>query len=136
MLTSPSVSVTTCITLTVRLARGGIALPVLHRRMAMIDTETDPLLRPARVWESVTDYHPTRHAKRMTQAEALVADAQAELARRGLAEPESIEVSELRSGPRGGVAGRLRLRFGVAVSGPLLLGRTRHMGGGLFAAVP
>lgn len=107
----------------------------LRLAVAVIDAETDPLFRPARVWESVTDYYPTRHVKRMTQAEALVADVTAEIARRGLAQPGNIEVLELRSGPRGGVAGRLRLRFGVAVSGPLLLGRTRHMGGGLFAAV-
>lgn len=108
-----------------------------HLRLAaaVVDAETDPLFRPARVWESVTDYHPTRHAKRMTQAEALVADVTAEIARRGLAQAEVIEVLELRSGPRGGMAGRLRLRFGVVVSGPLLLGRTRHMGGGLFVCV-
>ena len=109
-----------------------------HLRLGVkaIDTETDLLFRPARVWESVTDYHPTRHAKRMTQTEALVADAKAEIARLGMAQPECIDVLELRAGPRGGVAGRLRLQFRVAASGPLLLGRTRHMGGGLFAAVP
>ena len=107
----------------------------LRLAVAVVDAETDPLFHAARVWESVTDYHPTRHAKRMTQAEALVADVTAEIARRGLAQPENIEVLELRSGPRGGVAGRLRLRFGVAVSGPLLLGRARHMGGGLFVCV-
>ena len=107
----------------------------LRLAVAVIDTETDPLFHPARVWESVTDYHPTRHAKRMTQAEALVADVTAEIARRGLAQPEHIEVLGLQSGPRGGVAARLRLRFAVAVSGPLLFGRTRHMGGGLFVGV-
>jgi len=108
-----------------------------HLRLAFatLDSEVDPLFRASRVWESVTDYHPTRHGKRMTQAEGLVADAKAEIARIGLAQPESIDVLELRSGPRGGVAGRLRLRFRVAASGPLLLGRTRHVGGGLFAPI-
>lgn len=109
-----------------------------HLRLALatLESEVDPLFRASLVWESVTDYHPTRHGKRMTQAEGLVADAKAEIARIGLAQPESIDVLELRSGPRGGVAGRLRLRFRVVVPGPLLLGRTRHMGGGLFAPVP
>ena len=109
-----------------------------HLRLALarLDSEVDPLFRASRVWESVTDYHPTRHGKRMMQAEGLVADAKAEIARIGLAQPEDIDVLELRCGPRGGVAGRLRLRFRVAVSGPMLLGRTRHVGGGLFAPLP
>lgn len=107
---------------------------LLRLAAATVDGDSDPLFRASRVWRSVTDYLPTRHAKRTTATEALVADVAAEIGRRGLPLPQQIEVLELRTGPRGGVAGRLQLHFKIAVAGPLLLGRTRHMGGGLFAA--
>ncbi len=100
-----------------------------------IHAHADPLFGAARSWESVTDYQPTRHGKRMTPNEALVSDVQSEVLRRGIAIPTHIEVIELREGPRGGLAGRLRLRFATVVSGPILIGRTRHFGGGLFSAV-
>jgi CRISPR-associated protein Csb2 len=100
-----------------------------------IHAHEDPLFGAARSWESVTDYQPTRHGKRMTQKEALVFDVQSELLRRGIATPTQIEVTEFREGPRGGLAGRLQLHFATAVSGPILIGRTRHFGGGLFSAI-
>jgi len=100
-----------------------------------IHAHADPLFGAARSWESVTDYQPTRHGKRMTPNEALVSDVQSEVLRRGMAIPTHIQVIELRKGPRGGLAGRLRLRFATVVSGPILIGRTRHFGGGLFSAV-
>lgn len=100
-----------------------------------IQVQEDPLFVAARSWESVTDYRPTRHAKRMTRNEALVTDVQSEVLRRGIAKPTSIEVIELREGPSGGLAGRLRLHFAAPVSGLILIGRTRHIGGGLFSAV-
>lgn len=100
-----------------------------------IHAHGDPLFGAARIWESVTDYQPTRHGKRMTPNEALVADVQSEVLRRGIVTPTHIEVFELREGPRGGLAGRLRLRFATVVSGPILIGRARHFGGGLFSAV-
>jgi CRISPR-associated protein Csb2 len=107
---------------------------VLRLAATGLDRGSDPLFRSARTWESVSEYRPTRHGKRVTAVEALIADAKAEVARRGLPEPEWVEVSEVRAGPRGGLAGRLELRFRVAVPGPLVLGRTQHLGGGLFAA--
>lgn len=100
-----------------------------------VHAHEDPLFGAARSWESVTDYQPTRHGKRMTPNEALVSDVQSEMLRRGIAMPTHIDVIELREGPRGGLAGRLRLRFATVVSGPILIGRTRHFGGGLFSAV-
>ncbi|CAG0959893.1 hypothetical protein BURK2_00673 [Burkholderiales bacterium] len=100
-----------------------------------IHSHEDPLFGAARSWESVTDYQPTRHGKRMTPNEALVADVQSEIQRLGIATPTHIEVIELREGPRGGLAGRLRLRFATVVNGPILIGRTRHFGGGLFSAI-
>jgi CRISPR-associated protein Csb2 len=100
-----------------------------------IHAQEDPLFGAARSWESVTEYQPTRHGKRMTPIEALVSDVQSEVLRRGLAIPTHIEVIELHEGPRGGVTGRVRLHFATAVSGPILIGRTRHFGGGLFSVI-
>jgi len=96
-----------------------------------IDVHDDPLFSSARRWESVTDYKPTRYAKR-TPSEALVSDIRLELSRRGLAIPTQIEVIHLHEGPKGGLAGRLRLHFATFVKGPILIGHTRHTGGGLF----
>ncbi|MEE4120170.1 MAG: type I-U CRISPR-associated protein Csb2 [Paracoccaceae bacterium] len=94
--------------------------------------DDDPLLRPASVWESVTPYRVTRHEKGMSPDEALASDAAHDLRRRGFP-PARIDVLEVRVGPSDGVSGRLRLTFAHPVRGPLLLGRTRHKGGGLFA---
>lgn len=99
-----------------------------------LDLGSDPLFRAACEWESVTEYRPARHHKRMSETDALVHDVRVELERRGLPVPESIGVHKVLVGPRGGLSGTLRIVFRVAVSGPLLLGRTQHMGGGLFAA--
>ena len=97
--------------------------------------EGDPLLGPSRVWASLTSYSPTRHAKRLSPAEALAEDCRAECRRRGWPEPE-VEVLRASEGPRGGLRAELRLTFPVAREGPLLLGRLAHRGGGLFAAAP
>ena len=101
----------------------------------VVDSESDPLFAPARIWESVTDYHVTRHHRRLSDEDALKTDIAAELERRGWprVRPDSIEILAIRPGPRGGLAGRARLAFPTAQSGPLLIGRTSHKGGGLFA---
>lgn len=92
----------------------------------------DPLLATALRWESVTEYRVARHLKRATDRDALVADATVELARRNLPKPMCIETIQCVSGPNGGVTGRMRIEFATAVSGPILIGRTCHSGGGLF----
>jgi CRISPR-associated protein Csb2 len=92
------------------------------------------LIGPARCWESHTDYRPTRHAGRGKEPNAaLLQDVIAECERRGLPKPEP-ELLEVFTGPKDGVTARLRLRFAVAVTGPILLGRDSHRGGGLFLA--
>ncbi len=101
-----------------------------------LDPERDPLFAPALVWESVTDYAVTRHHRRgQSMEDALRLDAAAELERRGSPRlsPDTVEVLSVRRGPRGGVSGRLRLTFRAAQVGPLMIGRTSHKGGGLFA---
>jgi len=95
--------------------------------------DDDPLFAPASVWESATPYYATRHPKGGTAEQSLVADVQRDLCRHGLPRAE-IEVLEARLGPRGALSGRVRLTFAHSVEGPILLGRTLHKGGGLFAA--
>ena len=102
---------------------------------AVVDPDGDPLFAPAQVWESVTTYDVTRHHRGLNAEDALRLDLGAELERCGWPRlrPDSIEVLAVRHGPRGGLSGRLRLTFRTAQAGPLLIGRTAHKGGGLFA---
>ncbi len=94
----------------------------------------DPLFAPACVWASRTPYRPTRHPKRGADARAFVeSDILEEVRRRALPRP-GVEILALDAGPRGGLAAQARLTFAVAVSGPILLGRDAHAGGGMFAA--
>jgi CRISPR-associated protein Csb2 len=99
--------------------------------------QDDALFGPSREWESETLYRPTRHARRSENlTDAIVRDVIAECERRNLPRPE-VEILESAAGPNGGgLEARLRLRFAVAVDGPILLGRDSHAGGGLFMVVP
>lgn len=96
-----------------------------------VDLEQDPLFGFGRVWESATDYQPTRYAKKTTPELALIEDVQREIQRRQMPPPQA-EVLAVEQGSRGGLAGRLRLRFVHAQRGPLVIGRSRHLGGGVF----
>jgi CRISPR-associated protein Csb2 len=99
------------------------------------DDADGSLVRPSRVWGSATPYVVTRHAKEGGVAAALTADVRAECRRIGLAEP-NVEPRNVRGIKGTGLTGDVRLTFAHAVSGPLLLGRTRYFGGGLFLPVP
>jgi CRISPR-associated protein Csb2 len=94
----------------------------------------DPLFTRARTWRSLTPYRVTRHAKMSHAAAALDADLLVECRRAGLPRPQ-IEVAETFARPGAGLCGRVTLRFRIAVAGPVLLGRDRHFGGGLFVPV-
>lgn len=85
-------------------------------------------------WENITPYVVTRHSKVASAKDALATDACNECRRVGLPEPR-IEVRSVRGVSGTGLTGYLRLDFAQAVSGPLILGRTRHLGGGLFRRV-
>jgi hypothetical protein len=63
--------------------------------------------------------------------EALIRDVKQQLRLHGFPEP-SIRVLDCKARPGSGLEGFLRLEFKVAVSGPILLGRNRYLGGGLF----
>jgi CRISPR-associated protein Csb2 len=104
----------------------------LALRSDRLDLEADPLTAPSRTWESVTPYLVTRHAKKTDAIEAVSADLRAECRRRALPEPTEIRPFDVRGVAGIGLIGRVRLVFAVAVNGPILLGRNRYVGGGLF----
>jgi CRISPR-associated protein Csb2 len=98
------------------------------------DDGGDTLLGSSRVWKTTTPYVVTRHAKGGPAADALAADVLAECRRLGLPEP-SVESSNVRGVPGIGLTGNVRLLFKQSVAGPILLGRTRYLGGGLFRPI-
>lgn len=103
----------------------------LSRRIVSMDT--DPLLAPSRTWVSMTDYEPTRYAKKVFPKDVIVQDIHTEFLRRKMIAPEAIEILGIHEGPKGGLRAKVKLRFKTAVRGPILLGKTCHSGGGLFA---
>jgi CRISPR-associated protein Csb2 len=90
------------------------------------------LFASAQIWTSSTPYLVTRHAKSNDAKQALAADIQEECVRRGLPIPKSIEVLGVRGITGKGLTGEVRIEFATAVTGPLLLGRSRFCGGGSF----
>lgn len=94
--------------------------------------EDDPLLAPSCRWASVTPYRLQRHRKAGSAHEAATLDVLA--ACQGLP-PVQVQVGEVRS-VRGGVEVHgVVLTFSRPVAGPLALGKTSHLGGGLFEAI-
>jgi CRISPR-associated protein Csb2 len=104
-------------------------------RQTWVDVETDPLTAPSCTWESETSYVVTRHRRMGDATSALSADLIAECRRRGLPTPRAAIVLDTKGVAGLGLSGRIRLEFSAAVRGPVLLGRNRHVGGGLFVAV-
>jgi CRISPR-associated protein Csb2 len=105
----------------------------LALRSAWIDLDTDVLTAPSRTWESLSAYVVTRHRSMHNATAALCADLFDECHRRSLPTPSTF-VMDSKGIAGTGLSGHVRLEFRVAVRGPLLLGRTRYVGGGLFVA--
>jgi CRISPR-associated protein Csb2 len=101
---------------------------------AAIGKPDDGLLGHSRVWTTITPYVVTRHATGGAATEALAADLRAECRRLGLPRPK-VEASDVRGAPGIGLTGNVKVLFEGRVAGPLLLGRTRYLGGGLFRPV-
>jgi CRISPR-associated protein Csb2 len=100
-------------------------------RLCEID-DTDWYLGHATSWVSASPYTVTRHRKGLSVAAAIADDAVAECARRGFPKP-SVRVTGVNAVPGRGLEGRIVLEFATPVAGPVALGRTRYLGGGLFA---
>ncbi|MDT7838345.1 type I-G CRISPR-associated protein Csb2 [Aquabacterium sp. OR-4] len=94
----------------------------------------DPLLAAASVWESVTPYDVTRHRRKASATEALAADVLAECMRCHLPRPQ-VTVLSACGVPGRGLQARLRLAFPTPIAGPVALGRSSLLGGGLFAGI-
>ena len=107
---------------------------VLSLSPAATGERDDSLFGASRVWKTITPYVVTRHGKGGAATEALAADVGAECRRLGLPEPR-VESSNVRGAPGIGLTGNVTLLFERRVAGPLLLGRTRYLGGGLFRPV-
>lgn len=111
------------------LRTGRAGLLTLQR--TFVDRDTHPAFAPARNWRSVTAYQATRHAKATNARDVLALDVAVECGRRGLPKP-IVRPRETR-GIRGvGLTGEAELEFVHSLPGPILLGRNRHLGGGLF----
>ncbi len=100
-----------------------------------VDPDSDRLFVPSHTWVSVTPYQVTRHRKRVGAAVVLAMDVRAECQRRGLPMPH-VTPLDIRGVPKVGLVARVCLKFDVTVNGPIILGRSRHLGGGLFESVP
>jgi CRISPR-associated protein Csb2 len=105
---------------------------LLTIRPTTVEVQTDPLFAASQNWESATPYRVTRHARGVTAKEAIQIDLRAECLRRGLPRPYDIQILSCSGVPGVGLEGRVLLRFQTAVKGPLLLGKSRYKGGGLF----
>ncbi len=95
----------------------------------------DALLGRSREFRTVSDYVVTRHAKDCSLEELVSDDVRRECERRRLPRPDTVRVKSARGVPRVGVVASVELQFATAVEGPLLLGRTRFLGGGLFEPI-
>ena len=97
--------------------------------------EASALFAPTQHWESATLYRVVRHRRLADAAAALAADIAEECRRLRLPRVD-VTVREARGMAGVGLVGRVRLRCATAVAGPILIGRDRHFGGGLFAGCP
>jgi len=105
----------------------------LDLRAEVVDGVRDPLLVSCRMWETVVPYAANRHRDAGSAYAALAEDLQQSLHDAGFPSA-SIEVLQCR-GNRDGLSGHVRMTFPVAIAGPVLLGRGRFVGGGLFRAI-
>ncbi len=104
---------------------------VLSLRPAIVVMEQDPLFAPSREWSTVTRYRVTRHVRAADARQALASDIQTQLRLREFPEAEVTPV-ECEGIAGKGLEGTAKVKFKVAVAGPVLLGRNRFLGGGLF----
>ncbi len=107
----------------------------LRLQLASVDSSDTRLFGPSQDWKSVTPYSVNRHAKHATVKETLCRDVLAECEGRGFPRPQAIALDWLAQSGKS-LSGHIRLTFKQLVSGPIILGRTRHLGGGLFAPCP
>jgi CRISPR-associated protein Csb2 len=115
---------------TLRELKAGAGGRLLLRR---VNLERDDIVFAAcRRWRSVNDYLVNRHDKGNDIGALVRSDIIAECTRRSLPRPH-VEVLSTSVVKGIGVFARVSLTFAVDVHGPIVLGRNRNIGGGLFA---
>jgi CRISPR-associated protein Csb2 len=124
---------------------------LLLQAAGSVEQVAPELCGPARRWRSLTPYLPVRHQKRESLDEYVTSDVRRELSYRLR---DEVEVTVTRLNPEEGLSDRwsrefrrhrlaehlgkarrglgLRLEFGEAIDGPLLLGQLSHFGYGIF----
>ena len=110
--------------------RAGAAGRLTLQQASFVEA-TDPIVGLSCSWFSVTPYVVNRHRRLGSAEDALTADILDSCHAAGLPKP-AVTLSRVRSIPDCGLTGHAELRFDAAVPGPILLGRTRYAGGGLF----
>jgi CRISPR-associated protein Csb2 len=108
---------------------------VLSLRPAIVVVEQDPLFFPSREWSTLTRYRVTRHVRAADARQALASDIQAQLRLRQFPEAEVTPI-ECEGVAGKGLEGAAVLKFKVDVPGPVMLGRNRFLGGGMFVGKP
>lgn len=108
---------------------------VLSLRPAIVEMEKDPLFSPSRNWRTLTRYRVTRHVRAADARQTLASDIQAQLRLRQFPEAEVTPI-ECEGIAGKGLEGTAILKFKIAVPGPVMLGRNRFLGGGMFVGRP
>ncbi|MBL4775590.1 MAG: hypothetical protein JKY87_06005, partial [Mariprofundus sp.] len=100
-----------------------------------IDSRSDPLFAQARSWRTLTRYDANRHEKAVDASAAIAIDVRASCKSARLPVPTQIRVFQIRARSGSGLSAHIEVSFPKPVGGPLLLGRSRFHGGGLFTAL-
>lgn len=117
---------------TMRELKAGAGGRLLLRRVAL--EEHDVLFASGRRWTSVNDYLVNRHDHGRNLHTLIVNDVRAACARQRLPMPD-VDVLSTSVVKGAGIFAMLKLKFAVDVVGPILIGRNRMLGGGLFRPV-
>lgn len=122
---------------TLDVALGGLSALTTHRgvQLPTLACDLPEDLRASSVeWEAVTPYVVNRHGRGKDAHRALREDILRSAATHKLPTPE-VRVLKARGHKGVGLHGYARLVFPSPINGPLLLGRTRYQGGGLYRAI-
>ena len=115
-----------------RRLRAGTA-GLLALQPTAVDAKSDRLFAASRTWISATPYTVIRHAKGTRADRVLVTDIERECERLQLPKPH-VTIQQFRGVKNIGLIGRATVTFDREVPGPIILGRKRYFGGGLFVA--
>jgi len=115
---------------TLKELKAGAGGRLLLRRVPL--EHDDVVFGASRHWRSVNDYLVNRHDKGNDVGALVRSDVIAECVRRELPRPH-VEVLSTAVVKGTGIFARVALTFAVDVQGPVILGRNRMIGGGLFA---